>query len=129
MTEIRLFVDDERTAFAGWTLARTVREAMAFFDDDDTETRITHLSLDYYLGNGLNGAELAREMVARVFYLKLPIFEKLEIVYFHSSDRTFAMKQVKIFEEAKTRGIIPQDCRFRINPQCRTDYGIKGEVQ
>jgi hypothetical protein len=123
MTHIRLFVDDDRDPFEGWVLARNHREALAYFREESPH-RIIELSLDWYMGDtGLFGDAIAREMLGRTFYLDLPVFDDLETVYLHSSDRQMAKVQANMFKEAQADGWISKNVRIVMNTNCKQDYG------
>ena len=51
---MKLYVDDERPAPEGWTLALSSAEAIELLTDND----VTELSLDYSLKDWDNGAEV-----------------------------------------------------------------------
>lgn len=51
---MKLFVDDVRPPPAGWTLARTVKEAIGILEAG----RVTDVSLDYFIGEGEGGTFL-----------------------------------------------------------------------
>lgn len=126
MSPVRLFVDDERSAYhMGWTLARTPHEAIYPYFDLDSDYDIQALSLDWYMGNTLDGIAIAKEMINRVELLDLPVFKNLSLVICHSSDREKAIQQAQLFEQAKKDGIVPSSCRTRLNEDCRIDFSFR----
>ena len=121
MNRIRLFVDDEREPFEGWTLARNYLEAMEYFDHDSGYD-IQALSLDWHLGEPrLCGLVLAEEMLSRVRLLRLDVFRNTEEIWLHSSVREMATRQARLFETAKKQGLVNPRCRVRLNQNCRFD--------
>lgn len=118
MNQISLFVDDERSPYQGWTLARDYHEAMCFFEEQSGYD-IRDLSLDWHLGHRtLNGLDVARDMLDRVRFLKLNVFDNLEAVWLHSSVRSAAVEQANLFAQAAKEGLIPSHCRIRLNQNC-----------
>jgi hypothetical protein len=51
---MKLYVDDVRTPPPGWTVARTVKEAIAVLDQGG----VVEVSLDYFIGDGEGGTFL-----------------------------------------------------------------------
>jgi hypothetical protein len=102
---VRIYLDDERPCPEGWILARTPKE---FFDllkgDKEFLDRVTHLSLDWYLGhNHRDGVQVTKELAELFFtghYEEKPFLPNLKAVGFHSSDREQAARMHIILNEA-----------------------------
>lgn len=110
---VMLYLDDERPLPEGWTLARSPR---AFFElvggDRDVSDRITHLSLDWYLGSGVSDGLVVAGRIADRFHEDPGFLPRLKAIGLHSSDRDKAVEMHRILEDA-----IPDarkaDIRFR----------------
>lgn len=98
---VRIYLDDERPLPQGWTLARSPK---AFFDmvggDRDVSDRVTHLSLDWYLGTGVANGESVATTLADRFRSDAGFLPRLQAIGFHSSDRDKAIAMVHILRNA-----------------------------
>lgn len=74
---MKLYVDDIRTPPPGWSLARTVREAVEFLG----QNKVDEVSLDYMIGESL---EQNFSPVAR-FIAGLPEEKRPRVVYIHTA--------------------------------------------
>ena len=98
---VRIYLDDERALPEGWTLARSPK---AFFEmvggDRDVSDRVTHLSLDWYLGTGVTNGEAVATTLADRFRTDPGFLPRLRAIGFHSSDRDKAVAMVRILRDA-----------------------------
>lgn len=96
---IRIYLDDERKAPAGWTLVKSPKAFYDLIDNADLREQITHMSLDWHLGAGItNGEEVVKRLA--VMLEDAAYFPKLEIITLHSSDRKKAIAMAKTLEAA-----------------------------
>ena len=100
---VKVYLDDERPLPSGWTLARSPG---AFFEmvggDRDVSDRITHLSLDWYLGSGVSDGESVARRLAELFHAAPGFMPRLRAIGMHSSDRDKAVAMYRIINEALT---------------------------
>lgn len=96
---MKLYVDDERPAPEGWTLAKTFHEAYALLSEEGH--KFTHVSFDWMLSRErmvLNGNALLREL-AYAHFLDEPVFTAPREAYTcHSSDPEEAKKMERILD-------------------------------
>ncbi len=96
---MKLFVDDVRTPPQGWSLARTVQEAVEFLG----KNAVDEVSLDYMIGDSLaqNFSPVAR------FIVTLPDDRRPRVVHIHTASSHGARELYGILEgfvkEIKTR--------------------------
>lgn len=64
---VGIYLDDERACPEGWTLTRTAEEFYALLEPErNLLHRITHLSLDWYLGTGCkDGVAVCKNLAER----------------------------------------------------------------
>ena len=89
---MKLYVDDCRPAPAGWTLARTVAEALAHLRTG----KVTEVSLDYHLIGREKGHEVATFIKEEALAGRLPRLRWRT----HTSDPTGAAHMRMILEDA-----------------------------
>jgi hypothetical protein len=94
MKAIKLWLDDCRPAPAGWTLARTIAEAIALLKTG----RVTDASLDYHLIGREKGHEVATFIKEEALAGRLPRLRWRT----HTSDPTGAAHMRMILEDADT---------------------------
>jgi len=113
---VRIYLDDERPVPDGWTLAKSPAALMELLGGSrDVTDRVTHLSLDWYLGTGItNGEEIARRLAAR-FRDDPDYMPRLEAIGLHSSDRDKAIAMMQTLRDA-----IPEDRWFDMRVNLRT---------
>ena len=102
---VRLYLDDERPCPEGWTLARTPYEFFKLLEDEDLCNRVTHISLDWYLGAGqVDGVEVSRALgdkfMGAVLADEGQYMPKLKSLSFHSSDREAASRMHQKLHDA-----------------------------
>jgi hypothetical protein len=118
MTAIKLFVDDERNPpDHSWTLAKTGAEALRYFRDSSKPIKL--LSFDWYMGRGMNGIQIIREMLIRVELLGLTCLDNTRVISLHSSDLGMAITQQTMLEEAQKRRLLSPSTQIKIDHRYR----------
>lgn len=92
---IRVYLDDERKCPEGWTLVRTPKAFMALIDGNGA-SRISHLSLDWYLGTGIMNGEAIAQSLSDRFREDCSFLPALKAIGLHSSDREKAIAMFHI---------------------------------
>ena len=102
---VNIYLDDERPCPAGWTVVRSPGALYELIEGPrSVADRIVNLSLDWYLGAGMeNGAKVA-EWLAERFRADPAFLPKVEAIGLHSSDRKEAIGMFRILQDA-----IPED--------------------
>lgn len=96
---MKLYVDDIRIAYRGWTQAWNAREAINFL-----ETRqVTHLSLDHDLGgtNDPTGYDIMKWIEVQVYMEDFPLPE----ITFHTANPTGRANMQAALDAIKRRMI------------------------
>lgn len=96
---LRIFLDDERPAPAGWTLVKSVHAFKELIEATDPST-IREISLDWYLGTGCANGDAAAEYLGGVFAERANEFTDLMWVLCHSSDDRKAIEMAKTINQA-----------------------------
>ena len=104
---LKIFLDDTRSPPDGWTLVESAGALTSLLESDGD--RITHLSLDWHLGPGLDKGDAAAEYLADGFIRNPLSYPKLEWIYFHSTKRDAALAMFRTVRKA-----LPEDRRYDI---------------
>lgn len=98
---VPVYLDDERKCPPGWTLVRSPKALFELLEGDKAiADRITHLSLDWYLGVGIMDGVAVAEWIAERFRADPGFLPKLDAIGLHSSDRDKAVAMFRILQDA-----------------------------
>jgi len=97
--DINIFLDDERPCKGPWTLVRSPAKFLELITDERIAARVRRISLDWYLGAGIqNGEAVAADLAARL--LDPAFMPNLEVIHFHSSDHDKALGMLRKVQES-----------------------------
>jgi hypothetical protein len=117
---IKLWIDDTREPPAGWVWVKSMREAIALFDQNENYA-VSHMAVDYYMDHNSPGAPtgdvIVSELISRMNYFDRPqVFANTLRVNCHSSDRDMRIKTARVIKAAQEEGDLNKDCRVSIHP-------------
>lgn len=96
---IYVYLDDERPCPDGWRLARSAAAFFEIIEGPDAD-RITHISLDWYLGVGVRDGMAIAQKLADMIEDRPQMLPALKVIACHSSDRDMAIQMARIIEAA-----------------------------
>lgn len=101
---VHLYLDDTRTAPAGWTLVRTPWDLWRLLGgEDDVTARVEALSLDFDLGIGISNGLAVAETLAERFRQDPDYLPALRVLGFHSQARDKALEMFRTVRKAIDR--------------------------
>lgn len=121
---LSLWLDDERPAPNNWIAIKTPWDFINILDDKEISGNITRMSLDWYLGAGVDNGEKVASKISNRIRSNPDFLPSIKEVFNHSSDRDKARSMAIMINDAFAS--VGRDVRVRIRTSQTTSKNISG---